>query len=439
MFGTSGIRGVFGKEVTPELAFKVGAAIGQKGKPVVVGRDTRSTGEALMRALAAGAMSCGSDIIDIGIAPTPTLALASLKHKCSAAMITASHNPPEYNGIKLFSDGKEFTRAQEAEVTEKVQSGKFSRVAWNEAGKMSSEDALTAHKKLVHSLVDVALIRKTKPKVLIDAGNGAGSVLTPLVLREAGCEVIERDCEASGNFKRGLEPNAENLKETAKAVVAAGADLGIAHDGDADRAIVIDEKGRLLGLDAQLVLMIQKELEKKKGSIVSTVEASLAVREAVESAGSNIYITPVGSLFVEQEVAKRKAVFGGEPCGEYIFPVGIPAPDGILAALKFVELFCEKGKLSKLASGVRTYPMRRAKYPCADKEKAMAKIRTSAGFGVAPNTSDGLRFDMSDGWLLIRASGTEPIIRLTCEAKTGARLKELSSKAEDIIKKATEN
>ena len=430
---------MFGKEVTPELAFKVGAAIGQKGKPVVVARDTRSTGEALMRGLAAGAMSCGSNIIDIGIAPTPTLALASLKHNANAAIITASHNPPEYNGIKLFSSGKEFTRQQEAEVCSKVQSGKFARVAWNEAGKMSSEDVLSVHKKLVLSLVNVVLIRKTKPKVLIDAGNGAGSVLTPLVLREAGCEVIERDCEPSGNFKRGLEPNHENLKETAKAVVAAGADLGIAHDGDADRAIVIDEKGELLGLDTQLVLIIEKELEKKKGAIVSTVEASLAIREAVEAKKQQIFITPVGSLFVEQEVAKRKAVFGGEPCGEYIFPAGIPAPDGVLASLKFVELFCEKGKLSKLASGVRKYPMRRMKFPCQAKEKAMEKIRKEADFGVKPNTSDGLRFDMNEGWLLIRASGTEPIIRLTCEAKTEKRLSELCAQAEDIIKKATEN
>ena len=443
LFGTSGIRGVYGKEVSPALAMRVGNAVGKKGGTLIVARDARSTSPILCEALSSGAMLSGSDAVDIGLAPTPLLADAAAREKCNGAMITASHNPPEYNGIKLFSSGMEFTREQEAEV-EKALAGMgaaapsagWNAVEWNNAGQKQSKDYSQEYIHFLLSQVDTASIAGRKPRVLVDCGNAAASILAPALLRAAGCEVVELYCDEPGKFSRNLEPKAETLKDAAKLVVSKKCDLGIAFDGDGDRAIGIDEKGRALGLDAQLAIFCTHFLKKRKGAIVSTVEASLCVKEAVEKAGGKLSVTPVGSLHVAQKVKGMRAVFGGEPCGEYVFPSSTPCADGLLAALYLVEIFCLQGKLSALADGVKAYPMERRKYACAgkSKESVMAALSQSLKFaGSAVSTMDGLRFDFSDGWLLVRPSGTEPAIRLTCEFKGRARLDGIAGDAEARI------
>jgi len=285
LFGTSGIRGVFGTEVTPELALKVGYALGSAGvRKVIVGRDTRASGLVLQKALASGALAAGSDVVNVGIVSTPTLGHATRKFDCLGAMITASHNPPEYNGIKIFEKGTEACLMRERDVEEKVNRGtKLKAAEWTSIGTSSNYDsAIQDHIEIALKHVDCALIARKRPKVLVDAGNGAASLISPFALREAGCQVIGVNCEPSPMFSRKLEPNAENLADFSKLVRACKADLGIAHDGDGDRAIVLDEKGQLVGLDAQLALMCESELEVKHGTVVTTVEASLAVREAVE-------------------------------------------------------------------------------------------------------------------------------------------------------------
>ncbi len=430
MFGTSGIRGVFGKDVTPELALGVGLAFGGNGKALFIGRDTRPSGIVLENALAAGALSVGADVVRVGVAPTPTVAYAS--RSSLGAMITASHNPPEYNGIKLFEKGEEISREGEALVEKKAREKNW------KLGEPGRERRITTaiheHSDLVLGSVNVSLIAKRKPKVLIDAGNGAGSVITPYILREAGCNVVALNCEPSGFFARGLEPSIQNLEGTSRIARSLGADLTIAHDGDADRAIILDEKGEMLGLDAQLALMCGEMLSEKKGTVVTTVEASLAIREAIENHGGKTEITSVGSLHVAQLLKKRGGIFGGEPCGEYIFPSTHLVPDGIMAGLKFVELFCANGSLREAAAKVKTYPMKRAKYPCKDRKKSMEKILGKAkALGGKQNRGDGVRADFDDSWVLIRASGTEPIIRITCEHKDKKGLEALFSKAEKLV------
>ena len=435
LFGTSGIRGVYGKEVSCGLAMKVGNAVGSRGRKIVVARDARATSPVLSEALSAGAMLSGADVLDIGLAPTPLLAYATAREKCGGAMITASHNPPEYNGIKLFENGTEYSRGMEAEAESAIAAPEKA-MEWSKVGQKEEKDYSQEYIHFLLSQADLPSIAGKKPRVLLDAGNAAASLLAPALLRAAGCEVIELNCSEPGKNVRDLEPKAGTLGAASKAVLERKCDLGIAFDGDGDRAIGIDEKGHVLGLDAQLAIFCMHFLKKKKGGIVSTVEASLCVKEAVLAAGGKLSITPVGSLHVATEVKRQNAVFGGEPCGEYVFPLSTPCADGMLAALYLVEIFCTRGKLSALSEAIRTYPMERRKYGCGgkSKEKIMAQLAKSLSFpGSALSTMDGIRLDFPDGWLLVRPSGTEPAIRLTCEIREKKKLDETVAIAEKAI------
>jgi phosphoglucosamine mutase len=435
LFGTSGIRGIYGKDVTEELALRIANVFA--GRDVVVARDTRQTGMPLSSAVMAGVMARGKDAISLGLVPTPTLALATRKRSCNGIMVTASHNPPEYNGLKLFTDGREISREEEAEVEKAYLGDGFRVCQWDDVGKSSvDKGAIFEHMALVTSLVDAAAIRKRKPKVVIDC-NGAGTAMTPNLLKDLGCEVIVLNGDTLG-FSRPSEPNSKNLSELSALVPKVGADLGLAHDGDADRTIAVDEKGRVLPLDIQLAMMCQQELKGSKNrKIVSTMEASLAVREAVESHGGKITITPVGSLYVAQELEKQGALFGGEPCGEYVYEKGVHVPDGPLAAAKIIEMFVENGPLSALASKFKTHPMAREKFASDRKYEAVDAIKKEIRMEGRRSEQDGIRVDEEDGWFLIRASGTEPIVRLTMEYKSKEKLEKRKQELTALIRKKT--
>ncbi len=435
VFGTSGIRGVYGKDVTPELAMKVGNAVGAQGKKIMVAMDARATSPILAGALESGAMLAGCEVVDIGIAPTPMLAYATWRGKCDGAMITASHNPPEYNGIKLFSNGMEYTREQEKTVEAAV-NGKEKKAEWKAAGQKESKDYSKEYVSFLISKVESSAIEKRKPRVLLDAGNAAAFAIAPRLFADAGCEVVKLNCDEPGKFVRNLEPKPSTLSETGKMVVKEKCDFGIAFDGDGDRAIAIDEKGAVLPLDVQLAVFAEHMLAKSANKkIVTTVEASLCVRETVESHKGKLFVTPVGSLHVAQEVRRQNAAFGGEPCGEYVFPFAPPCAEGMLSGLYIAEIFCASGKLSSASMGIKTHHMERAKYKCREdaKHEIMQKLLEKPQLEGSLSTVDGMRYDFADGWLLIRASGTEPAIRLTCEATTQKRLSEMMSRAEQII------
>jgi len=443
LFGTSGIRKKCPEELDAALAMKAGAASAEKGRPYVVGFDGRQTGEMLKSAVSAGAASAGAHVIDIGFCATPTLALHTQTVGGRGAMITASHNPPEYNGIKLFENGREAPKSIESGVEKAVNGEKITAAAdWNCAGQVFEEGKKAAanHLALLLKNIDTAAIGKKNPRVVLDCGNAAGAALMPLALEEAGCTVIAINSDKIGNFTRGLEPTEANLKELSEEILECGADFGIAHDGDADRAIIFDEKGKMLGQDVQIALAVREMISKsrvKNATIVSTVESSLALREIAEESGAKLEITPVGSLFVAERLRKTKAIFGAEPCGEYIFPQGVQMPDGLMAGLLFAEIFSRKGKLSALAGEIRTYPLLREKLPCPDAKKmrAMGKIAANWPFS-APANSDGLRSDEKWGWALVRPSGTEPIMRITLEAKTEGEAKKRMAEIRKIVEGA---
>ncbi|MBI5051369.1 phosphoglucosamine mutase, partial [Candidatus Micrarchaeota archaeon] len=228
--------------------------------------------------------------------------------------------------------------------------------------------AIEGHKELIKGLVDVNLIQKKQPTVVVDC-NGAGSVISPYLLRELGCKVLSLNSEGTG-FNRPSEPNEKNLQDLMRIVKSTGADLGIAHDGDADRAVVVDETGLILPLDTQLAIMIENELQLSKNKkVVSTVEASLMIRDVVEKNNGSIEITPVGSANLSEKLESENASFGGEPCGEYVFEKGVHVPDGVLTGAKFVEIFCRNGRLSQMKEKYISHFMLREKFRCEGKDK----------------------------------------------------------------------
>lgn len=429
MFGTSGIRGLYGKEITPELSMRIANAFSDS--ELAIGMDTRETSPILQKAALSGTMCAGKDAISLGVLPTPALAYATLKHKCNGLMVTASHNPPEYNGLKLISKGKEIGKEDEKKVISKYEEG-LSLSSWDKTGRCTEDSALISeYSASVLSRVDADSISRKKPKVVIDC-NGAAYGITPGILEKLGCTVIPMNVQERG-FARPSEPAEKNLRALCEKVVSEGADLGLAHDGDGDRVALIDEKGEFVNMDVQLSLMILHELGRKKGKVISTVESSLIIKEAVAQGGGELIITPVGSTYVGGELEKENAVFGGEPAGEFVYSGGVHVPDGVLGAAKFVEIFAHNGKISNLASSFSPYPMIREKYPTKDRKKAMERILEGISIEGEVSNIDGIRVDSEEYWVLIRPSGTEPIIRLTMEAKEKKALDRVHSVAKKLV------
>lgn len=427
MFGTSGIRGVYGEEVTEDLAMRVAAVFSENS--LAIGRDIRESGIPLSHAAIAGAVAEGADVIDLEIVPTPTVAYATKQYSCRGMMITASHNPPEYNGMKLIENAKEIDKKTERDI----EAGFGTKLRLQRPVKRPGDiyfdtEIIRHHKEEIIDMVDAQRISKKKPKIIVDC-NGAASVITPYLLTDLGCEVIS--VNSSLRFSRPSEPSEENLSYLLGLIKSANADFAIAHDGDGDRCTIIDDSGAMLPLDVQLAIMIEHILMNSKNKkIISTVEASLTIREAVEDAGGEIEITPVGSTYVGEALERKNAIFGGEPCGEYIYTKGVHVPDAILAAAKFAEIFSIQGSFSKLKKRYKQHFIAREKFKAPQNkdrytvvEEIMSELESEVSIEGAVRKDDGIRIDEDDGWLLIRASGTEPLVRLTMEYKSEDKLK----------------
>ncbi len=441
-FGTSGIREVVNERLTPELALRVGKALGTylDGGTVVVGKDTRTSGEMLKSALISGLLSAGVEVIDIGLAPTPLTGFAIRLYKADAGVtITASHNPPEYNGVKVWQpNGMAYTPEMEAELERIIDSGNFKKVPWNEIGTVRRADPKREYIERALEMLHL----KNSYNVVLDAGNGAGSVLSPYLQRELGNKVISLNSHPSGFFVRELEPNAKSLSALAKTVKAMEADVGIAHDGDADRIGVVDDQGNFVEYEVMLSLIAGYMLVKfGRGKIVTTVDAGFALDDYVKPLGGEVIRTRVGDVAVADELAKNGGVFGGEPSGTWIIPQWNLTPDGIFAGALVLEMIDELGPISELAKEVPRYVTLRAKIPCPNEKKAKAmKIIAKEALRSFDYERlidiDGIRIENSDWWILFRPSGTEPIMRITLEAHTEEKVRELMGKAERLVKEA---
>jgi len=397
--------------MTPELACSIGMAVGSSHLCAVLGKDSRTSGPMMEAAVSSGLMASGCEVYSAGLVTTPTLAEAARSMSCGV-MITASHNPPDYAGIKLWnSDGMGFGVEQSEQIEELLRTGGFKRASWDKVGRQHQmPDAIDRH--IFRILQGVG---QAELKIVLDCANGPGSTITPLVLQRMGCRVITINSNPDGRFPgRPPEPVEENLQDLRNAVLSMGAVMGVAHDGDADRMVAIDDKGTFLGGD-QLLALFAKRYAKNK--LVVTVDASMAVDDYVSA---EVIRTRVGDVFVSEQVKRSEADFGGEPSGTWIFPDQTYCPDGVLAAARLAEIACE-GKLSELRKEIPVYPLVRhaVAYRHEDKDRVAKRLDEEMRAVECDEllTMDGYRLQFKDGWALVRLSGTEPKIRLMSEAR----------------------
>ena len=421
LFGTSGIRRLADRSLI-ELALKVGLAVGEVYGNVVVGCDTRTSSDTVKHAFISGVLAAGSRCSDAGVIPTPTLGLAARSFQ-AGAMITASHNPPEYNGIKLLNpDGSAFDADQRGQIEDMVINNSISVAPWSEMESSYIQNG-AVEKHIEHILKDFP--DELRLRVVVDCGCGAASVITPRLLKRLGCEVIAQNCYPTGFFPHAIEPMEDNLGDLMRATRELGADLGIAHDGDADRMMAVDKKGRFIPGDKLLVLFAQKVGAKE---VVTTIDASMVI----EDMGFNVTRTPVGDTYVSDEL-KRGGDFGGEPSGSWVFPHSSLCPDGIYAAAQLVTIASQE-KLSRLVDDIPDYPLLRGNVLgegmiMSDLERTLLNMEP-----LSVSNIDGLKLSFRDGWLLIRPSGTEPKVRVTAEAKDEARVRQLYDSGIKAIK-----
>lgn len=424
LFGTFGVRRIANQELTPEFASKLAAAYGTiiKGK-VAVGGDPRTSTSMIKHAVISGLLSSGCDVVDLGVLPTPTVQFAVRNYYDGGVMITASHNPPKYNGIKFVdSDGIGIPEDMEEKIEDMFFDENPDRVSWNEIGEISENSGIIEeYIENVIDRVDGDAIADAKLKVIVDCGSGAACFTTPYLLRRLGCDVTTMNCQPDGYFPgRNPEPTAENLEELMKVVKATGADIGIAHDGDADRTICIDENGNFVFGDKTFTL-VEKEMlmENGGGTIVTTVATSSAIYDIAKKYGGEVIATKVGDLVVARELKNIDGLFGGEENGGLIFPDFVYGRDAALATAKIVEIIAkEKKPLSKLISELPSYYSEKMKVECPDNRKVeiMNKI-AEATQDHEVDTTDGVKIFTDDGWVIIRPSGTEPIFRCFAEAQ----------------------
>jgi phosphoglucosamine mutase len=416
LFGSSGIRARYDQNLL-ETAFKVGLVVGINHKNIIVGRDTRTTGDAMKHAVMAGLLASGAKCADAGITPTPTLAYATREFD-AGVMITASHNPPEYNGLKLLNrDGSSFDALQQAQIENALSGEAENKLVWGEARQGS------LYPNAVENHIN-AILPYFPPgrnvKIVVDAGCGAAAEVTPKLLTKMGYDVIALNCYHSGFFPRGIEPNEENLKELCKAVKKNGAAAGIAHDGDADRMMAVDEKGRFITGDKLLAVLIRAVGAK---DAVTTLDASMVI----DDIGIKIRRTKIGDTWVSEELRKG-GDFGGETAGAWIFPKISLCPDGIYAAAVLASLAAEN-RLAELVNAVKVYPLVRGSTDSEDVSLEKLEAGLMALQPLKVSKIDGFKLDFNDGWLLVRPSGTEPKIRLTAEAKTKAKAQQYYDQA----------
>jgi len=410
LFGSSGIRRKY-DQILIDTALAVGSALAYSSKNVLVGMDTRTTSPLLANLVVSGILGSGGTAYSCGMVPTPTVAF-NTRHGNSGCMITASHNPEEYNGLKLFNpDGSSFTRKQQAEMEELLKTSHWTD--WQHRGRKREIDALSSHMDAILKQVNIE-----KPvTVVLDCGNGAGSALSPSLLAGAGAKVIAVNANPSGYFSRPSEPLKENLEYIGDMVRKTGADCAVVHDGDADRMMAFDNKGRYIDGD-HLLMLFTRYLGAKH--VVTTSDASMIIDEIAE-----VRRTPVGDAYVSEELLSW-GDFGGEPSGAWIFPRISLCPDGPYAAALFCEIASQWDVAEKI-DAMPSYPIIRESYTRPDAREAV----TALG---ADNPTDGVRIADEGGWCLIRASGTEPKIRITAEGRTLASAKAMIAKGKDLIR-----
>lgn len=437
MVSISGIRGIVGDGLTSQNVMQFAQAFGNYlgNGEVVVGRDSRVTGPMFQHAVFAGLMAAGCDIIDIGVCSTPTAQMAVEKLKARGGIvITASHNPIQWNALKLLdSTGMFLDETQGSKVIESVENGEFQNVQWDQVGKIESyESATEDHLKAIFKLdmISPDQIAKKKFKVVIDCVNGAGGTILPSLMQQLGCETVFMNEETTGLFPRSPEPLPENLTDLCEKVISEKADIGFAVDPDVDRLAIVSEKGKPLGEEYTLVMAIKYILKKKDGPIVVNASVTQAVDDLAEKYNAEVIRTKVGEIHVAKKMKQVKAAIGGEGNGGVILPelhLGRDAPLGIALTLQQLAEF--KGTISELHQSLPQYFQSKNRIEIKDMDVSSI-LDTIVKNHKKDNIdkTDGIKILWADGWVHIRPSNTEPIIRIYSEAKSVEEADALSFK-----------
>jgi len=433
-FGSSGIRGIANQAVTSELALRIGRGVGADRDRVVVGHDTRRAAEMIEYAAISGLLSVGCRVTRVEMVATPTLAYAARDYDCGI-MVTASHNPPEYIGVKLFnSDGMAFDSKQQKTIERLIGDAgdaDTKLASWDRMHPVRTDgNAVSNHISMI--LASVAIEKRMR--VVVDCGCGAASLTTPYLLRAMGCDVVTLNSQPDGFFPgRGPEPKGETLTLLQSAVLSTNADLGIAHDGDADRMVAVDDQGEVVSNDKLLAFFGMHEARKKMVIPVDTSMLIDAVLPDIE-----IIRTRVGDVFIAEEMKQAGADFGGEPSGTWIFPRVSYCPEGIYAAARLVELLSrEDAGFSDHLSPMPEYEIKRGSISYSgdiDGTRIEEELRTLPSSDIS--TIDGIRLGFDDAWALVRPSGTEPLIRITVEGATSGVVEKLYHEIHKIVKGA---
>jgi phosphomannomutase / phosphoglucomutase len=448
LFGTNGIREVVGERLTPEFVTRVADAIGAclpTGSHVVVGWDGRTSSPAFASIVASSLALAGHKVTELGILPTPAIQYNVPRLGGELGVIvTASHNPPEFNGLKCIAkDGLEISREFEERIEVGVERSTAAPVDYARVGEVT-HDAAGARRYLegIFQQVDVARIARRRFSVVLDCGNGASVPTSPALLRRLGCRFVTLNAHVDGTFPGHLsEPTEANLGDLKRAVPAVGAELGVAHDGDADRAVFVDASGRYIPGEEMLTLLAREAVERTPGGIVVTpVSASQSVEDAIRPFGGTVVYTRIGSPSVTREMQARAAVFGGEENGGLIFPRLHLARDGAMTLAAVLDLLARRETdLASLLKDLPRYALVKEKVGCPTefREKVMERlVEVFSHDSEKVVTIDGVKAYRPGGWVLLRPSGTEPLFRVFAESKDPARARTLANAGVTAVRTA---
>lgn len=438
IFRAYDIRGIWNKDIDPRIAQDIGRALGsfvkdRKMGRICIGYDVRTSSKIMESSVVSGLLSTGIDVLSVGRCSFGTAMYAGWRESCDASCyVTASHLTPEWNGLKIYyGDGVGFPEENIMAIRDIYLDGKFSSAGWDSVGKYESNEFRQAYTDFWKERYERDISGGKRRKLGVDCGGGAMSLSAPWVFDAVGADKREVNCVSDPFFRnRPSEPSPENLGILKERVLGEGLEFGIAFDGDGDRSVVVDDRGRFLSSDT-LGIIIARELVKEEGGglVLANVESSMAVEDVLEKEGAKVKRIRVGHTFLTLEAKQHNAIFGIEKSGHMIVPRHVLFDDAMVAPLELLRILNAKDvSLSKLADDVPKYPSVSKAFECPDEEKFDVVEKLKEEFSDVydqVNTMDGVRVDTDDGWVLIRCSNTSPLIRMTVEGRNEKKMDSL--------------
>ena len=440
MISISGVRGIVGESLTPQLLVSLGMAFGTftEGKTVVVGMDTRNSGEMVKHSVFAGLLSCGCKVIDLDVCPTPTLSIGvKALGAAGGIMISASHNPIEWNALKFFGDDGVYLDADEGrQLLDIYYQGEFRKAKWNQLRNVNRyKGAPEEHIQLVLDAVDCELIRSNRFRVALDCCNGAGVETAQQLLARLGCELVTINCQPDGNFPHNPEPSFVNLKDICRKTRVTNCDVGFAQDPDADRLAIIAHDGTYLGEELTLAIATDHILNKNKGPVVINLSTTMTVEAIAEKYGCETIRVPVGEVNVSRKMSEVDSPVGGEGNGGVIDPRVHMGRDSLIGMALTLEMMASRRKkIKEIVDEYPKYYMVKERVPAPKTRGARVLRRMIKQFASEnTNTEDGLRINYGDSWVHVRPSNTEPIIRVMSEATSVEKAKAIAEEMKIVV------